>query len=146
MVEVVADPEVDLLSVNPPAGIDRALVREITRLATHAIERVARLVNQLQLGSGDRFRGHHTQLLTVGCGLDSLRSWPGWHAFSHLVCPIASLSEETVDREPPQKPGPKGRLQSEVGVSRNSDSPELATLSPELSVERSHYQRANWVI
>src|SRR5208337_1936106 len=51
-----------------------------------------------------RFRGHHTQLLTVSSGLDSLRSWPGWHAFSRLVCPVASLSGETVDPEPRQKP------------------------------------------
>src|SRR5271157_4125476 len=77
------------------------------------------------------FREHHTRLLTVGCGLDSLRSWPGWHVFSHLVCPVASLSEETVDPEPAQKPGPKGRPQSEVGVPRNSDSTALGMRSPE---------------
>src|SRR5208337_5338766 len=56
-----------------------------------------------------RFRGHQTQSLTVGRGLDSLRSWPVWHAFSRLVCPVASLSGETVDPEPPAETRPQGK-------------------------------------
>ena len=41
------------------------------------------------------FGGHHTQLLTPGPGLDSVRSWPDWHVLSHLACHTTSPSGET---------------------------------------------------
>ena len=40
-VEVLSDPEVDLLSVNPPEGIDADVARIAVELAARAVERVA---------------------------------------------------------------------------------------------------------
>jgi len=40
-VEVLPDPDVDVLSINPPEGTGQDEAREATQLATHAVERAA---------------------------------------------------------------------------------------------------------